>query len=133
MSQEKATIKISLNTKIYPKEAIFGACYVFIDRAYIFLDSRKKDEIEVSFKGKGGVSGKELEKLAGEFHNELLNYVHRINLAKANKKIREYIVERALYASIENESRKGEGDGQLEFDDPLGIAVPWEEKYGAKK
>ncbi|MCD4761834.1 His-Xaa-Ser system protein HxsD [bacterium] len=114
-----------LNTKIYPKEAIFGACFVFIDRAYFFLDSKKKDEITVKIKRKN--TNDFLN--SGEFHNELLNFVHRINIAKQNKKIREYIVERALYSSIDNSA----GLDDEEFDDPLDIAVPWEEKYGDNK
>lgn len=131
MPKEKDTIKILLNTKTYPKEAIVGASYVFIDRAYIFLDNPEKDSMAVSLKSKKNISEKKLEELKGEFHNELLNYVHRINIAKANKKIREYIVERALFASVENES--GSTGGDAGFDDPLGIAVPWEEKYGEGK
>lgn len=114
-----------LNTKIYPKEAIYGACFVFIDRAYFFLDSKKKDEVTVEIKRKN--TNDFLN--SGEFHNELLNFVHRINIAKQNKKIREYIVERALYSSIDNSSDLDDE----EFDDPLDIAVPWEEKYGDNK
>ncbi|MFH0891189.1 MAG: His-Xaa-Ser system protein HxsD [Candidatus Falkowbacteria bacterium] len=121
-------IKIRLNAKLYPKEAIFGAAYVFIDRVYVFLDAPKPDVIDVSLESKSGASAKGMEKLRGEFQNELLNYVHRINLAKFNKKIREYIVERALYSSVEKESQLSEAV----FDDPLGIAVPWEEKYGTE-
>jgi hypothetical protein len=40
------------------------------------------------------------------------------------------IIERALYSSV-NEDQPGQDD--FELDDPLGIAIPWEEKYGDKK
>jgi len=122
-------MKIRLNTKIYPLEAIYGACYVFIDRAYVLLDSPDPGMIEVSFKLKNEMPDGQREKLAGEFHNELLSYVQRINIAKTNKKIREYIVERALYAAVDSGNQLTDTD---ELDDPLGIAVPWEEKYGKK-
>lgn len=126
-TEQEQILKITLDTKIYPKEAIYGAAYVFIDRAYIHLDM-KGNRIEVSFKPKASISQKQLEALKGEFENELLHYVHRLSIAKNNKKIREQIVERALYGSIE-----GEGEDSDDFDDPLGIAIPWEEKYGNDK
>ncbi len=123
------TIKIEIDTKIYPLEAIYGASYVFIDRVYIFLDSKKINKIEISFKGKKKNSKKQLENLVGEFMNELLNYTLRINLAKTNKKIREYIVEQALFTAV-NTVEDDLSDNLGYEDDPLGIAIPWEEKYG---
>ena len=123
------TIKIEIDTKVYPLEAIYGASYVFIDRVYIFLDSKKINKIEISFRGKEKNSKKQLENLVGEFMNELLNYTLRINLAKTNKKIREYVVEQALFTAV-NTVEDDLSDNLGYEDDPLGIAIPWEEKYG---
>ena len=130
---EKEAIFI-LNSAVYPLEAIYGASYIFIDKAYIFLDRRGKD-IEVVLRPKEASTVGQVESLAGEFTNELLNYILRINLSKENKKIRQYLVERALFSSVKEE----EGDGGSSLadlgysfeEDPLGIAVPWEEKYGS--
>lgn len=121
------TLVFSLKTSLYLKEVIVGACYVFIDRVYIHLDSKKKGEIIVEMSPKDNVDKKELEKIKGEFENELLVYAHRVNITKNTGKIRELIVERALYSSIDDSDEESEA-----FDDPLGIAVPWEEKYGNK-
>ena len=67
-----------------------------------------------------------------EYFNELLNYAFRVSLANDNKKRRDYIIEKALFASINNNNDTN--NQQLDYnDDPLGIAVPWEEKYGKKK
>ncbi len=127
---EKNQLIISLNPKIYPLEAVYGASYVFIDRAYLFLDGDPKKEIKIYIKGKKKMTPKELKDLAGEFNNELLNYTLRENVAKNTKKIREYIVERALFSALRSE--EDEDEESIE-NDPLGIAVPWEEKYGKKK
>lgn len=116
---------IELDIAIYPKEAIIGASYVFIDRVFVYLDSKKKGAITVTLKNKNDEEDTKVTE--GEFMNELLNYVHRLNISKYNKKIRESIVERALYSSVGNSLIDDEDD---DFDDPLGIAVPWEEKYG---
>ena len=123
-------LEISLNPKIYPLEAVYGACYVFIDRAYLFLDGDPKREIKVFIKGKEKNSSKELKRLKGEFENELLNYAFRISLAKYTKEIRDMIVERALFSALPHKEETQKED--VFEEDPLGIAVPWEEKYGEK-
>lgn len=132
-------IKLLIDVKVYPLEAIYGTSYVFIDRAYLFLDSCSSKKIEVSLKGKKKLTKKQLEGLAGEFLNELLNHTLRINLAKYNRKIREYIVSQALFSAVGGEEiaeksiSKEPTEEKFKYEeDPLGIAVPWEEKYGKK-
>jgi len=124
-------IKFSLNLETYPLEAIYGAAYVFIDKVYLFLDNPSPKKIEVLLKSKTQKSKKQLENLKGEFLNELLNYTLRVNLNKRNRKIREYIVNQALFSAVGQEEIEQE-DKLGYHDDPLGIAVPWEEKYGKK-
>ena len=122
-------LEMKLNPMIYPLEVIYSTCYVFIDRAYLFLDGDPKKEIIVAIKGKKNLSKKQLENLAGEFLNELLSAALRINLAQHNKKIRQYIVERALVSAANDENLD---ESVSHLDEPLGIAVPWEEKYSKK-
>lgn len=131
-------MKIKLNSKIYPLEAILNACYSFIDRAYIFLDSNSKAEnIYVFLKGKGKSSEGRQAVLRGEFMNELLHCVLRQRISRENKKIREYIIGRALYSaspSLKEEAFLGKGSKGPDYkSDTLGIAVPWEEKFGRKQ
>ena len=131
-------MKFQLSCKIYPFEAVLNASYMFIGRVYIFLDSNlKEDKIVVSFKAKQKLSPKKLEDLRGEFMNELLHCVLRYKISKNNKKIREYIVGRALYSALPlpmEEALLGEDSGKLDYqEDPLGITIPWEEKHGKKK
>ena len=124
---------IKLNSKIYPLEAILNAAYSFIDRAYIFLDSGSKGaQIKVSLKGRGKISKKQLEGLKGEFMNELLNCALRYAISRENKKIREYIVGRALYSFLPAEDLARFDNKTNYREDPLGIAKPWEKKFGKK-
>ena len=131
-------MKIKLNSKIYPLEAILNACYAFIDRAYIFLDTNcKAQDICVSFKGKEGLTAARLAALRGEFMNELLHCALRCRISRENKKSREYIIARALYSASPDskvESLSGQRQKELDYKkDSLGIAVPWEKKYGRKQ
>lgn len=130
ITKKKNEIIISLNPEIYPLEAVYGACYVFIDRAYLFLEGNPEKEIKVFIKGKEGLNSKKLEKIAGEFKNEILNYTLRLSIAKNTRKIRETIVERALFSALPHKEIATEEEEEKAFEeDPLGIAVPWEEKY----
>ena len=125
---------LKLNSKIYPLEAILNTCYAFIDRAYIFLDwDSKKENIKVSIKGKKSLSGKQSELLVNEFRNELLHCTLRYQVSINNKKIREYIIGRALFTVLPASDLFSTNE-KLDYQkDPLGIAIPWEKKYGRKK
>lgn len=125
------SIKIEVDVNVYPLEAIYGTSYVFLDRAYIFIDQVKANKIIVYLKGKNKLSVKDKDDLQGEFLNELLNYSFRSRLAKENKKTREYMIEQALFGAINQSSGLSDQPGYN--DDPLGIAVSWEKKYGRKK
>lgn len=130
---------IKLNSKIYPLEAIINTCYAFVDRGYVFLDTNSKgNQVKVSIKGKRRSSVKELESLQGEFMNELLHSTLRYTVSKNNKKIREYIIGRALYSALPASELPATDisnpDGEFDYQkDPLGIAIPWEKKHSKNK
>ncbi|TSA45803.1 His-Xaa-Ser system protein HxsD [bacterium] len=143
MQQPKSKIDLkdnqiifSLNAKNYPKEAIYSAAYIFLDRAYVYLDGDPEKEVIVFLKGKENLNKPQLEALRGEFLNELLNYLLRVEVAQSNQKIREYIVASSLVASLPgellNQSAQTETESSDWKEDPLGIAVPWEEKNKKK-
>lgn len=128
-------MKIVLSKNLYPMEAIINTSYFFLDRCYISLDEdSNKASITVSLKSKKRETKKSEEKLKDEFMNELLNCSLRYQISRNNKKVREYIIGRALYTPFTNsEFDLLEDNKELDYqDDPLGIAIPWEEKYGKK-
>ncbi len=158
------SIQWKLNPKVYPLEVVYQASFVFIDRAYLFLDMDDDKQILVQLKGKETLDEAALKALQGEFANELLNHAVRKNVAKQNKRIRELIVAKALFAAGRPQELREISEGmsgltssaaepprpwddateeeQEELDrllaeiekdfaeDPMGIAVPWDEKYG---
>ncbi len=133
-------VKFEVDRKIYPMELIFGACFIFIDRCYVYIDRNGADKIKVTLKGKTKLGDDQLEALSGEFNNELLNQALRKKIGQANRRIREYIVSRALFSAEPVDEAEPEFEGVPEsdlgleedfLDDPLQIAVPWDEKYGA--
>jgi len=123
-------ITFLLDSKLISLEAIYSTCYAFIDKFYIYLDKNKENVI-VAFQPKEGKVN--LKTIEGEFRNELLSNLLREKITKNNSKIREYILGQALYSStpskIEEFLTKTEEDY---IEDPLGIAIPWEEKTKSK-
>ena len=128
-------IKFSLNCQIFPLEAVYATCYNFIDRVYIYLD-KKGDNILVSLKPKeeSKINSRIFE---GEFRNELLHNTLRMKISQNNAKIREYIIGQAVCSSLALPTgalptEKAQESEQVEsysyVEDPLGIAIPWEEK-----
>jgi His-Xaa-Ser system protein HxsD len=43
---------IELDETLYPKDAIYGAAYVFIDRCYVHLDRAADRRIQVTLRAK---------------------------------------------------------------------------------
>ena len=126
-------ISFTLDSQIYPLEAIYSASYVFVDRVYVFLSKGKKNKkIKITFKAKKKLNKKQLLDLKNEFHNELLDYVLRVEIGKRTKKIREAIVGAALVSSLPKERLVNnlEEEGNKNYkNDPLGIFETWEKKH----
>lgn len=141
---------IKLSKSAYPVQAVLHTCNLFSDRAYFKVDENGK-EVVVSVSLKKGRNTAVLEKLIMEFQNELLHNVLRLKIAKDNKKVRELLIEQALCAALpqrreEEEPRISEEEIDKELEeilkeveaddykeDPLGIAIPWEDKFGKKE
>ena len=144
-------LEILINSKVYPLDAVLSAAYAFIDKGYFLVDKEGKDYFKVIVAAKPGVGEEVLKEIAGEFENQLLSEALRARIAKRTAKIRDTIVGAALAYAMERgqeelpeeedledlppevlEVLKGE-DEDLDFlEDPLNIAVPWEEKYQKK-
>ncbi len=125
MAKKENKTVVSVDQKLYPLEAVYGAAYVFLDRAYIYLEQDSRSKIKVNLKAKEKITKKGLEALKGEFLNELLNFSLREKISKSNKKIREYIVARALASASRQESPQEE---RISGQDPSKIVIPWRKK-----
>ena len=153
----KDAIFFLVNGKIYPQETILNTAFIFIDRAYVFLDGNPGATVRVYLKSKNVISKQKSADMAGEFYNELLNQTMRNHLLKQNKQLREFCIGSAMLGAINDgvnlsnttttakESKFSNGHDK-EFDkllkkelkllekeesaeaDPLDILIPWGEK-----
>ena len=138
-----STLTLSLDVGLYPRDVLYAAAYVFLDRAYVLLD-RDGSRFVVHFRAKRPLDEPTLHAMAGEFENELLAQALRHQVVDANQRIIESVVEVAIAgaaAGVEPDADPAAEpplidpadpeDGFLA--DPLGIARPWEpEKQGSE-
>jgi His-Xaa-Ser system protein HxsD len=133
LSSSDGKLVLSLDKGIYPLDVIYGASYVFIDRAYILL-GKVDDKTTVEITAKiASTSEDAMKAMVGEFGNELLSQALRKKITRDNQQILETIVSQALAgatgAMVPSEFDDDDDDDLDFLDDPLGIAVPWEERF----
>jgi His-Xaa-Ser system protein HxsD len=138
-------VQIRLDGAYYPKEAVISTCCQFLADNYVFLEKAGSSDIKVTLAPKGN-AGKASKLLREIFQSELMSNTLRYNVSLRNKDLRDYIIKSALVfsqgsgaqsssalADLEKDSKKylaAQGDDWK--DDPLGIAVPWEDKKKKK-
>lgn len=112
------SLVITVDSDLYSREALFRVCYLFTDRCYLFLSQEENSPvIQVRFTRKNPDT--DLNELAGEFSNELINQKVRLDVAAETKAIRELIVAQAF---AEADLLDGNGAEASYVDDPKGIA-----------
>ena len=104
------------------------------------MEGRQKDRagdrrIKVTLRAKKG-KAEDGQAWAGEFENELLGQVLRRQLVEENRQLIESITAKALGGAagppgLDELLAMDIGEATA-FDDPLGIAMSWEEKYKKK-
>lgn len=131
------SVALRIDATLYPLGAIYGAAYVFIDRCYVLLDKADDGRVRVTLAWKKGEPPEgALRAVAGEFANELLSCAWRAQIAEGSRAIIEAATARALSGAMGSPSLddlEGFEFGEAALEDPLGIAMSWEDKYGKKK
>lgn len=131
---DERTVTVEFDETLYPRDAIYGAAYIFIDRCYVRLDRPADGRVSVRLERKPQAQAS-LEELAGEFQNELLGQAWRRQILDENRALLERISARAAAGSAGPpglEDLLQIDPGSEAFDDPLGIAMSWEDKYRKK-
>jgi His-Xaa-Ser system protein HxsD len=141
-SLERAPRAIGLRVKAsYPLPAIYGAAYVFLDRCWVLLDKPDAATVRVTLTSRDGRAGKDtaaagLDALAAEFAEELVSAAWRVGVEHDTRSLIEAAVARAHAggdAPPSLDELAGYEFSKDAMEDPLGIAMSWEEKHKAKK
>jgi His-Xaa-Ser system protein HxsD len=131
-----STLTLALDVALYPRDVLYAAAYVFLDRAYILLD-RRDARFVVQFRSKRPLDAATFQAIAGEFENELLAQALRHRVVDANQRIIEDVVAVAIAgaaAGVDPEPGPGPEPSLIDakdpddgfLDDPLEIARPFD-------
>ena len=121
------SIKVPVDLKAYPLQSVHSSGYAFMDRAHVRLEEEKKDLVGAWLKPKN--DKQDLEKLALEFSDELLNYAHYFSSLKINAENMKILLQRALFSSSPSIVKEAE-DKEIE---DLIKELEAEEKQAAPK
>ncbi|MCK6523101.1 His-Xaa-Ser system protein HxsD [Myxococcota bacterium] len=128
-------VRLTLDEEVYPRDAVLGCAYLFVDRCYVYLTRPADKQLGVRLRAKGEASEAVLDSLAGEFANELLNQVLRFRIGESSRRLREYTFAKAFFsqpARTSIDALLAELDAEDLAEDPLEIQVPWQKTAGAE-
>jgi His-Xaa-Ser system protein HxsD len=130
-------IQLTVDESVYPVDAVYGAAYIFIDRSYVLIDRPGPTRFRVTLTSKrDDVDAAALRAMVGEFANELLSCAWRYRITKENLANIETMTAQAIAGAMGppslDELAAFDFSAQA-FEDPLGIATSWEEKYKKEK
>jgi len=91
--------RVEVDERLYPAEAVQAAAYAFTERAYARVEPSGEGRLLIVLEFKPGTAPAVREATAGEFRNELLHQALRLKVSDANRKIREFIVTKALVSA----------------------------------
>lgn len=132
----EGSVTVTVDAAVYPLEAVYGAAYIFIDRCYVLLDRPRAGAYAVTLTEKSGAGDAASRRaMAGELINELLTQAWRQKIIEENRVVIETVTAQALAGSMAEPSLDDLASfdfSEDSFDDPLGIAMSWEEKYRKK-
>lgn len=132
-----AAVTLVVPVALYPKEALYGAAYVFIDRCFVVLGRPSADEWSITLAKKDPTAAEpSLREIVGEFANELLSCAWRSEITQSNRAVIETVTMQAFSGAMGPptlDELEAFDFTEEPFDDPLGIAQSWEDKYKKKK
>jgi len=151
--KDSNVVEVRVKKDLFSKKALIAASYILMGKSYVMFDDNEKFYL-IFLKPKENY---DLEKLAWEFYTKLVEQEALFTHQQQTENIREMIINQALSNYIEPEEIKMKEEAvvqqerirdevnkamyafrvgnerpleELFVEDPLGIAKPWEEKYG---
>jgi His-Xaa-Ser system protein HxsD len=130
-----SSVTLRVDPATYSLDALYGAAYIFIDRCFVLLDKPDASyRVTLAWK-KREPTEDDLRALVGEFTNELLSCAWRAKISEDSRALIESVTAQALGGALGaptlDDLEKFDFSDDT-FEDPLGIAMSWEDKYRKK-
>lgn len=138
-SSAGTSVKLVVDTAGFPLGIIRRTAFCFVEGNYVFFQKADDKHYVVTLSPKHAPAAGFAERAAEEFENEMRNQVLREKLMRETRSVRELVIGRALFSAssdlgdpFADDFDFLDDDGDF-LEDPLGIAVSWEDKYGKNK
>lgn len=133
-----ALVELELDEGRVPRDAVYAAGFAMIDRCWVHLDRVDRagaGRLKVALAAKS--PGADLAALQRELEDEINAQAFRLQVVEANRALLDSVATKAFGHSAAPDAEPGSLDALLAgeegaFEDPLGIAMSWEDKYGKK-
>jgi His-Xaa-Ser system protein HxsD len=133
---ENGSVHLNIEQDVYPLDAVFAAAFTFMKTCWVFVDRPDPEHYRATLTPKDrATTAEQLEGVVGDFANELLSCAYRHRLAKENRATVEAVTFQALAGAMGPPTLDELEDFDFSdeaFEDPLGIAQSWEDKYAKK-
>jgi len=93
---EDGTLLLVVSKEIYEKESVLASAYKFTNRCTILIEPIEHSTVGIYFKPKHDITEKELNAVAEEFCNELIDQQLRLEINKNYGNLRDVIVRHAF-------------------------------------
>lgn len=104
---KERTVAFKVDARNYSKDSARIAAHVFSARAEVFIEEGK-NSFELTLQAKRKSAGAaELDALAGEFLNEMLNQEYRFLVSRFNERIASLTITQSLFAARGGENPPG--------------------------
>ena len=100
VNKKQNTVLVSVNPKVYPLNVIFSASYLMMDQAFVVVDGNPETEIVVSLRPR---AKQELEVIARNFNDQLLNYAVNDAESKKTEKLRDALIKDAFAGHLQRD------------------------------
>ena len=102
----KGWVKLTVSQKIYSLPTLYSAGYAFLDRSYVYLDKGANEKVFIWLLPKN--KKENLDKMAMDFYDELINYAHYNSSLKANSESIKMLMQRALFSAAPSLAQEAE-------------------------
>jgi hypothetical protein len=123
-----SSIRIDVKDVAVPRDAVYAAACALTDRCYVRLVLGEDGEVTVSLRPKAAIGG-DAAALRSAFEAELAKEVFRCRVEEDGRELTTAITQSAFGAPT---GTLPPADDLGTFDDPLGIALSWEQKQAAQ-
>lgn len=101
-------LTVTVEVDLYPLTSIMKSSYWFTDKFFLFLEwaDQEHQRLNVIFRGKEEISDDDLNALAGDFLNSVLDQTIRAQVEEETKVVKSIIIKRSFSEALSKQEQQ---------------------------